>query len=65
VFDLPSTRSREGEQTLARVNDAMLDPAFDRSRALELDMELRAILGDTDPFWPTWRFFLKKKGWDA
>lgn len=65
VFDLPSARSREGEQILARVNQAMLDSAFDRSRALGLDGELRAILGDTDPFWPTWRFFLRRKGWDT
>jgi hypothetical protein len=65
VFDLPMARSLEAERVLQRVSEAMRDPAFGAEQALELEAELRAVLGETDSFWPVWRFFCQKRGLEA
>jgi hypothetical protein len=63
VFDLPSARSLEAEAALKKADATMQDPSFGPERARQVDAELRTVLGDTDPFWPVWRFFFKKRGW--
>jgi putative AbiEii toxin of type IV toxin-antitoxin system len=64
VFDLPTARSLEAERALKRAEEAMQEASFGPERARQLDAELRAVLGDTDSFWPVWRFFFKKRGWE-
>lgn len=30
---------------------------------MALDAELRRVLGDTDPFWGSWRYVGERRGW--
>ena len=41
----------------------MGNDAFGAEEAQALDVKLRQVLGDTDPFWMRWRFVAEKKGW--
>ena len=51
AFDLTSARSIEAEELLEQASIALADDDFDAEKARELDVELRNVLGDTDPFW--------------
>lgn len=60
-LDLPQPRSIEAERAIARA-DALgnkVDSVTPQEIA-EIDSELRAVLGDTDPYWLGWRFFLEQ-----
>lgn len=63
AFDLGSARSLEAEELLEKAARALSDPSFDTQAAMDLDTELRKVLGDTDPFWVRWRFVGEKRGW--
>ena len=63
AFDLPSARSIEAERALDAASIAMTDEHFDAKQARKLNAKLRAVLGDTDPFWMRWRYVAEKKGW--
>ncbi len=63
AFDLDSARSMEAENVLNQASGALTDEKFGAKEAKKLDAKLRAVLGDTDPFWMRWRFVAEKKGW--
>lgn len=63
AFDLPSAVSLEAEQVLQEAAIAMSAAEFDAKKAKKLESRLRAVLGDTDPFWMRWRFVGEKKRW--
>ena len=63
AFDLGSAGSKEAETVLIRAAKALSDDAFDLRAAKKLDVELRKVLSETDPFWMRWRFVAEKKGW--
>lgn len=63
AFDLKSPRSIESEQALEEAAVLMSDPAFTQSQAAELEIKLKRVLGDVDPFWMRWRFLMETKGW--
>ena len=63
AFDLKSPRSIEAEEVLETAVRALSDGSFDAGKARDLDAALRAVLGDTDPFWSRWRYVAEKRGW--
>ncbi len=63
AFDLRSARSMEAESVLNEASEALTDENFGAKDAKKLDVELRKVLGDTDPFWMRWRFVAEKRGW--
>lgn len=63
AFDLRSERTPEAEEVLERAAVALSDDSFDEERAAALEAELRGVLGDTDPFWVSWRYVGERKGW--
>ena len=63
AFDLPSARSLEAEKVLERAAKALSHDNLDRASAQKIDLELRKVLSDTDPFWMRWRFVAEKKEW--
>lgn len=65
AFDLASTRSLPAEQALQQAAELLAQPTPDHERAKALDVQLRGLLGDTDPFWIRWRFVGERQGWLA
>lgn len=63
AFDLRSARSLEAEEVIENAARALSDPKFDRKAARALDAQLRAVLGELDPFWARWRFVGERRGW--
>ena len=63
AFDLRAARSLESEQVLEEAARALSDESFDQAAARELELKLRGVLGDTDPFWTRWRFVGERRGW--
>lgn len=63
AFDLRSARSLEAERALEEASLALTDESFDIERARAVDARLRQVLGDTDPFWMSWRFVGERRGW--
>lgn len=63
AFDLGSARSLEAEQALEQAAKILAEEIIDAQLAKQLDTRLRALLGDTDPFWIRWRFVGEKQGW--
>ncbi|MCC6476246.1 AAA family ATPase [bacterium] len=63
AFDLKSSRSVEAEVILRKAENLLEQNDARRSQALKIDDELRSVLGELDPFWVTWRFIGRKKGW--
>lgn len=64
AFDMKSSRSREAEEVLEELANALQNPNLDAEAAKRLDAKLRAVLGDTDPLWIRWRWVSSKRGWD-
>ena len=62
VFKLGEARSLEGEKAIqkamAAVDRADMSPDVLKS----IHEDLRAVLKDTDPFWPRWLYYADKKG---
>lgn len=65
AFDLKTALSVQAEKVLREASDALQNPDFTVGDAQKLDAELRKVLGELDPFWITWRYTGKKKGWFA
>ena len=63
AFDLGYAGALETESVLDEVSKALIDKDFGSIEAKKLDAKLRAVLGDTDPFWMRWRFVAEKRGW--
>ena len=63
AFNLPSARSREAEQLIARAEELATDRRATADGAQLLTKELEGVLGGTDPFWPRWRIAGAKRGW--
>lgn len=63
AFDLPSARSLEAEEVLEQATQALSSSNFSEHNARQLNQQLKGVLGDTDPFWLRWRFFVEKQGW--
>jgi AAA domain, putative AbiEii toxin, Type IV TA system len=63
AFDLPSARSRESAAVLHKAAEATSNPKLTKKKFLEIDQELRGLLGETDPFWIRWQYFGEDKGW--
>lgn len=55
VFDLKSSRSKEAEAVITRI-DAIDPSAPPRARELDaIEREMARVLGELDPLWPRWR----------
>jgi hypothetical protein len=65
AFDMASARSVQAEQALQEAANLLAESVVDHDRAQALDVRLRGLLGDTDPFWIRWRFVGEKQGWLA
>jgi AAA domain, putative AbiEii toxin, Type IV TA system len=63
AFDLPLARSRESAAVLHKAAEATSNPKLTKKKFLEIDQELRGLLGETDPFWVRWQYFGEDKGW--
>jgi hypothetical protein len=63
AFDLGSGRSLEAEDVLEQAAQILSEEVIDHAKARALDVKLRTLLGDTDPFWIRWRFVGEKQGW--
>jgi AAA domain, putative AbiEii toxin, Type IV TA system len=63
AFDFRSERTPEAEEVLERAAVALSDESFGNEQAAALHAELCSVLGDTDPFWVSWRFVGERKGW--
>lgn len=63
AFDLGAPRSIEAEKVLNQAAKALSASDFNKNEAQKLDLRLRKVLSDTDPFWLRWRFVAEKKGW--
>jgi hypothetical protein len=63
TFGLTSFRSLAAEDVLERAAVALSDDSFGQEDAAALEVELRGVLGDTDPFWVSWRYVGERKGW--
>jgi AAA15 family ATPase/GTPase len=63
AFDLPLARSRESAAVLHKAAEATSNPKLTKKKFLEIDQELRGLLGETDPFWIRWQYFGEDKGW--
>ncbi|MGE4339132.1 MAG: ATP-binding protein, partial [Pigmentiphaga sp.] len=63
AFDLGSARSLEAEETLQQAAQILSEEVIDVEKAKALDLRLRSLLGDTDPFWIRWRYVGEKQGW--
>lgn len=64
AFGLETTRSQPAEEAVLRAMEAVKAPPSPES-VRELHHELTRFLGDTDPFWPRWRYFAEKHGLEA
>jgi hypothetical protein len=63
AFDLQSARSLEAEKVLLEAAEVLSQEPPDPSRARAMDLKLRTLLGETDPFWFRWRYLGEKQGW--
>lgn len=62
AFDLLSARSKEAEGAIQKAMTAWREESIDTERVKAIHDQLRAVLKDTDPFWPRWLYFAEKKG---
>jgi len=63
AFDLRSARSLKAEKALDEAARALSDESFDVEAARRVEEKLRAVLGETDPFWLRWRYVGEARGW--
>lgn len=61
-FDLSSTGSVEAEKAKAEATEFSRSHSSDSERFEELDLKLREVLAEGDPFWSRWRYFANRKG---
>ena len=63
AFDQKSGYAPETEHALENAGLAMQSPDFDKGKAQKIDIQLRRLLSDIDPFWIRWRYICEKRGW--
>jgi hypothetical protein len=63
VFDHTSPYSKPAEAAMNAAAALMSQPDTDRAAADTMRARLRAVLVDTDPFWLSWRAWMRSKGW--
>ena len=62
VFGLGEARSLEGEKAIQKALNAIDRADMSPNVLQELHEDLRAVLKDTDPFWPKWLYYAEKRG---
>ncbi|MFO7563944.1 MAG: AAA family ATPase [Enhygromyxa sp.] len=60
-LDLAQPRSVEAEQAIARADALGKADSVSKQELAEAEAQLRAALGDTDPYWMGWRFFRERQ----
>lgn len=60
-LDLAQPLSVEAEQAIARADALGRAESVSEQEIEEVDAVLRAVLGDTDPYWMGWRFFREQQ----
>lgn len=65
AFDLGNmgTGSVPREKAMLKAAALFREPKVSKKKFLEIDRELRSVLGEMDDFWMRWRFLGEKKGW--
>jgi hypothetical protein len=65
AFDLGNmgTGSVPREKAMLKAAALFREPKVSKKKFLEIDRELRSVLGEMDDFWIRWRFLGEKKGW--
>lgn len=61
-LDLAEPRSLEAERAIRRANELGKQADPDAQEIAGVEEELRAVLGDVDPFWVGWRLFERRAG---
>lgn len=62
IFDLGEARSVEAEQAIANAQHVLDQPGVSPEQLREAHRRLRAVLKDTDQFWPRWLFRAEQRG---
>jgi len=65
VFDLRRPYSREADDALQEAEKLMARPEATEAEMVALRATLRRVLVDTDPFWLSWRYWIRERGWTA
>lgn len=65
AFDLESPRSIESENAIKKASLLLRETNLDMAKIKIHDKELRAVLGELDPFWIRWRTLLEKVGGES
>lgn len=60
VFDLASARSVEAEKAIEEAKTLLRSQTPALTTLLALNQRLGALLGDLDPFWVRWRYFVEQ-----
>ncbi len=61
VFGLGAARSLEAETAIHNAMNAIDRTDMDPEKLKSIHEHLRAVLKDTDPFWPKWMYYAEKK----
>jgi hypothetical protein len=61
VFGLRAARSMEAENAIREAMEAIDTADMDPQTLRSLHGKLRAVLKDTDPFWPRWLYYAERK----
>ena len=59
-FGLETARNAAAETAILHAKRLQLDERPDLAAATEIDRRLHAHLGDSDPFWPRWTYWMDK-----
>lgn len=62
IFDTPP-RGIDVQAAIDEASRALSDPKTTPEQGRAIDRQLRALLGDMDPFWIRWRYMAEKRGW--
>ena len=62
VFELPSSRSIEAEQAIAKAMELQRQKDANVEQVKFVSKELTRLLAVDDEFWPLWAYFAKQKG---
>ena len=59
AFGLHTARNDVAEAAIQHAKRLQIEDGPDVAEALEVDRSLRECLGDTDPFWPRWTYWIE------
>lgn len=62
IFDLGEARSLEAEHAIESAKQLLEQPGVSTEQLRDAHRRLRAVLKDTDPFWPRWLFRAEQMG---